>query len=264
MRNITTTLPFFFMNHLSQCTNYHYLRLAFILFLSNCFLNFYLFMYILFIYLLIYVSIYSHLFAEFTENNYLLPRPVSDTYLIPPAARPIDPHAVPVSSPTNVELPSFLPSYENFKPGSICTWSATSPTTPSSSSSFAPPAGLENYEVPRKCRSCTSHTPPHSPLERKFEGYLDMHSTGNQFHPNFGLAPRRCHILEMKIFNFAGNDSCTFGSLSSFGASSDFPDTFGCHDKSELYKNIFGLPESQPSSKYGKILCAHLWVRFQS
>lgn len=125
---------------------------------------------------------YSHLFAEFTETNYILPRPVSDTYLIPPAARPVDPLAV----PTNMELPSFLPSYENFKPGCISAWSATSPTTPSSSSSFAPPAGLENYEVPRSCRSCTPHTPPtpHSPNERKFEGYMDMHSSGSLFLPN--------------------------------------------------------------------------------
>lgn len=57
----------------------------------------------------------------------------------------------------------------------------------------------------------------------------------------------------MKGYNFTGNDSCNFGSLSSFGASSDFPETFGCHDKNELYKNIFGLSESQSSSKYGKV-----------
>lgn len=126
------------------------------------------------------IIIHFHPFAGFTENNYLLPRPVSDTYLIPPAARPVDPLAVPLSSPTSAEPPSYLPSYENFKPGSISSWSATSPTTSSSCCSFQQPVGLENYEVPRSCRPCTPHTPPtpHSPLERKFEGYLDMHSTG--------------------------------------------------------------------------------------
>lgn len=110
----------------------------------------------------------------FAEYNYLLPRPLSDTYLIPPAARPVDPLAVPTPI---TDLPtSSLPFYANFKP---CIFpSPSSPTSPTFSNSVLGSYGLENYDIPSNGRPCTPPT-LRSPVDHKIEeGYLDMNSAG--------------------------------------------------------------------------------------
>ncbi|XP_073993161.1 DBB domain-containing protein stumps isoform X1 [Rhodnius prolixus] len=86
-----------------------------------------------------------------SDANYLLPRPLSDTYLVPPRARP-------VLAPLPLQ---------------------TEPLVQPSSS--APSSPIESYQSPPQARPFTPATPgtpssPASPLDKAFSHYLHMHS----------------------------------------------------------------------------------------
>ncbi|KAK9504830.1 hypothetical protein O3M35_009010 [Rhynocoris fuscipes] len=89
------------------------------------------------------------------DSNYLLPRPLSDTYLVPPKARP-------VLAPLPLQHTEL-----------------TVPQQPASSS--APSSPMESYQSPPQARPFTPATPgtpssPVSPLDSVFSHYLQMHS----------------------------------------------------------------------------------------
>lgn len=96
---------------------------------------------------------------DFGEGNYLLPRPLSDTYLVPPKARPVTP-----------SLEPSLPDYR-VPPSPVST-----PTSPPPNM-MVPPLTLdpmENYQSPPQARPFTPSTPS-TPTDH-FSAYLQMHS----------------------------------------------------------------------------------------
>ncbi|XP_075215961.1 DBB domain-containing protein stumps isoform X2 [Lycorma delicatula] len=140
----------------------------------------------------------------FSEANYLLPRPLNDTYLIPPAARPV------ITSPVSLSMP---------------TTSISCPSTPISQPSVPFYSNLETYKVPPSRVSSTDsidcNMPPCPlplPLESIFEkhpvsshsassspvpttpstpkdnlppgGYLEMHSSGSEVS---SVSKHKCH-----------------------------------------------------------------------
>ncbi|XP_014290772.1 phosphoinositide 3-kinase adapter protein 1 isoform X3 [Halyomorpha halys] len=136
---------------------------------------------------------------DFGEGNYLLPRPLSDTYLVPPKARPVTPTGEPPSPrspfpPTSLNLSHPI----------------TNQKTPPSPLVLDP---LENYQSPPSARPFTPMTPstPNTPTDH-FSAYLQMHSPmSDTSSTNFE------HILspEKKYSSFPGSDSA---SLSSSGS----------------------------------------------
>ncbi|XP_065212818.1 uncharacterized protein LOC135840298 isoform X2 [Planococcus citri] len=124
-----------------------------------------------------------------SESNYVLPKPVDDTYLIPPEPRPIDDTylippvprpVVPSLPPPDIDFHNSSPSsehcYMNFKECSF-PFLLNTPLSPTFADS---PTLFQNYEVPPTARPCTPYTPnlPTSPIGEQFEGYLDMNSIG--------------------------------------------------------------------------------------
>ncbi|XP_014253061.1 phosphoinositide 3-kinase adapter protein 1 isoform X2 [Cimex lectularius] len=138
---------------------------------------------------------------KFEDGNYLMPRPLSDTYLIPPKARPVLPN-LPIqenyslsSSPKDVFLSSpkelFAPkeAYQVPPSPSEVFQIPKSPKEyyqmPPSPKEFfpVPESPLENYQSPPMARPFTPITPstPSSPLDGpKFSAYLQMHSPVSQ------------------------------------------------------------------------------------
>lgn len=117
-----------------------------------------------------------------------MPRPVEDTYLIPPAARPVESSFIPPPVIDSRNHPSDR-SYANVKPTNF-PFPINSPVTPTSCSDFnSPTRSFENYDIPPpNGRPYTPHTPtsPTSPLEKKFEeGYLLMNSRGEYRRSQF-------------------------------------------------------------------------------
>ncbi|XP_065201891.1 phosphoinositide 3-kinase adapter protein 1-like isoform X2 [Planococcus citri] len=172
--------------------------------------------------------------SDTSENNYMLPRPVDDTYLIPPAARPVDPSLMPppiADSPNSPSGSTSDPYYMNFKRGHVPSMVNT-PVSPTSINSLT---SFQNYEVPPTARPCTPYTPnsPTSPIGKKFEGYLEMNP------------------IEKELNNF--------GSVSSFNTNSEFPENFGSFNKLDTCEGVSSPTDSTATSKYSS--ASHLLSR---
>ncbi|BES92418.1 Phosphoinositide-3-kinase adaptor protein 1 [Nesidiocoris tenuis] len=137
--------------------------------------------------------------VEFGDGNYLLPRPINDTYLIPPKARPVVPTSLPLhdgyQSPSSVPRDYFAEHLQSPKDGALAMPPLTTkeafqippsptedyqmPLTPKEIYNL-PGSPMENYQSPPHARPFTPMTPstPSSPLDGpKFStAYLHMHS----------------------------------------------------------------------------------------
>uniref|UniRef100_A0A0A9VYH6 Phosphoinositide 3-kinase adapter protein 1 n=1 Tax=Lygus hesperus TaxID=30085 RepID=A0A0A9VYH6_LYGHE len=140
---------------------------------------------------------------DFGEGNYLLPRPINDTYLIPPKARPVVPTSLPLGLQETYQSPgSPKDFFADHLPPKDLTGFALPPSTtkeafqlpPSPTEDYQmpmtpkelyqPTSPLENYQSPPHARPFTPMTPstPSSPLDGpKFStAYLHMHSPASE------------------------------------------------------------------------------------
>lgn len=114
----------------------------------------------------------------FNEANYLLPRPLNDTYLIPPTARPL----TSPSSPSATTSQPSTPQYTNLDSYQI----PPSPVSLVETLDYhIPPLPLPlqsifgNYQVPGHAAPYLPPTPPtpSSPVDRSpQDAYLEMNS----------------------------------------------------------------------------------------
>ncbi|XP_022205900.2 phosphoinositide 3-kinase adapter protein 1 isoform X2 [Nilaparvata lugens] len=124
----------------------------------------------------------------FSEANYLLPRPLNDTYLVPPAARPV------TSASTPTSPPPFYCEQEFYKipPSPILLVESPNYNIPPA------PLPLEHNKLPHFATSPTSPSPT-SPSKHMFPfgGYIEMHAEKNQDHsPKVKEKSSHCHYYE--------------------------------------------------------------------
>ncbi|RZF39792.1 hypothetical protein LSTR_LSTR000440 [Laodelphax striatellus] len=129
----------------------------------------------------------------FSEANYLLPRPLNDTYLVPPTARPVNAASTPTSPPPNCS--SFYCEQEFYKiPPSPILLMESSPDY------NIPPAPLPLDTILERNKN-SSHfaTSPTSPKYMfPFGGYMEMHpAEKSQDHsPKLKEKTSHCHYYE--------------------------------------------------------------------
>lgn len=199
-------------------------------------------------------SMYSYLkgisekqHAGFNGTNYLLPRPLNDTYLIPPSARPL---VSPVTPPASISTSSqpTTPQYTNIESYQI----PPSPVSLAESLDYhVPPvplpvqSPLDNYQTPGQAIPYNPPTPPtpSSPVEAlPHGGYLEMHSTS----ASAGSANNLRLNLNLKLTQHYYQNTKLGGKFELSDSTENIPST----QSTENHRNSSGSSGSNGSAKH--------------
>ncbi|XP_072154437.1 uncharacterized protein stumps [Bemisia tabaci] len=160
----------------------------------------------------------------FNDSNYLIPRPMLDTYSIPPHARPFNAPISPPSTrttPTPVATPLSTPAspfYTNITSYAVPPSPVSVSFSPGANYQFPPPplpVSFGNYQMPVTEGSISSPVAASTPTDGvpPFGGYMHMSASNRE-----GSANHLRGDLKLDLESKSGNKRDTLGSISSGSA----------------------------------------------